>query len=191
MNTDVVESMMYDRGYTEKCVPNDDDSMVESSSLVLICKNRNGKKCFAHWLLENKLGINTLRNILQHHERSGSLGCIIIICPGGATPFTEKKIREMGVSSIVSVFRTIEVKKNITKHCIVPRHRVCSPQEVIELQRRHRIDNMKNFPILFDTDPVAKYYNFLANDVIQIQRCNAQQEVQFYYRVVVPYDHFS
>lgn len=182
MSIEVVESMMIDRGYHTPV-----HTHTSSDTLLRVRENAQGKKCYAHWLLENKLGIGTLRGLLTEHQ-DGHLGCIIVICAEGATSFTEKRIREMGVASSVSVFKTIEMKKNITKHILVPEHKLCTDEEVERLKETHNIKHVADFPVLYDNDPVAKYFNFRPKDVIRITRIHGKQELSYYYRVIVPHE---
>lgn len=59
---------------------------------------------------------------------------------------------------------------NITKHELVPKHRILSQNEKEKLLERYSITSYNQLPIILKTDAVAKYYGMRRGDVVEIKR---------------------
>ena len=70
----------------------------------------------------------------------------------------------------VEMFEIKNLLFNITKHSYVPLHIVMSKEDSQEIYDRFSIKNKTQLPIIHRTDPVAKYYDFKAGDLIKIVR---------------------
>lgn len=180
-----VSEMMGDRGYHQQ------KPLVGTTGnnfAVREAVDGDGGSCFAHFIPENKLGIKTLRNIMDKHEQNPGFKSAIIVCRDGATSFTNKKMIQGNLRDSVCVFKAEEVVKNITKHSYVPRHRACGTEEIEELIATHHLENKHFLPKLSCSDPVCRYYKFAPGQVVCIDRTNHCQEQQCYYRLVIEND---
>ena len=183
---ETIREMMWDRGFRKIEETHRSRSTTTPS---MIGKNEKDCECFFFYIEEPKLGIHTLRDIICRIDKKDTdKNCLIIVCDLGQTSFTEKKIRQEKLSSFVSVFKSNRVLHNITKHTLVPKHSMCTQQEVDALLKRIRVKSIHQLPYISFNDPVVRYYNFKANDVLKIERVNGHQELQIYYRLVVHLD---
>lgn len=185
----VLREMLHDRGFvpiTERV----HDNVFQSNKVPLVVGERetDNKKCFVYWLWDPKLGINPLRELIQKAEGESGFHSLIIVCNQGATPFTERTIRDRGWDRVVNVFKTQEVQRNVTRHSLVPRHVLCSSDEMDMVRKRYNIDNVDKLPYISDRDPVMRYYNFGPGGVVRIERVSGLLEMQRYYRHIVSLD---
>lgn len=82
-------------------------------------------------------------------------------------------VRKIEVKSLSSLFI------NISKHRLVPRHRILNETEVQALLKS-LFTTKDKLPRILLTDPVCRYYDFPIGSIIEIMRPD------LYYRVVVP-----
>lgn len=189
----VIKEMIVDRGF--HLVNTDDtsdgentqysDTLITIDRPILVGENELGKRCYVFWLSEPKMGVGILREIIAFADNDPLFASVIIICEEGNTPFTERKIRESETPGAICVFKTKEVRHNITKHMYVPKHTRCDREEIESLKKRYNITNMGTLPLIFDNDPVVRYYDFQVGDVIRIDRNNHFHNGHAYYRLVV------
>ena len=70
----------------------------------------------------------------------------------------------------VEMFEIRNLLFNITKHSYVPKHVLLSTTEAEEVYDKYSIKNKTQLPIIYKTDPVAKYFDFKSGDLIRIMR---------------------
>ncbi len=66
------------------------------------------------------------------------------------------------------VFFASELNLDPLNNCMVPTHRLATPQEMSDLQNKHIPKN--KLPILRMLDPIRRWHNFPADSVIAIDR---------------------
>lgn len=59
---------------------------------------------------------------------------------------------------------------NITKHELVPKHRVLDQSEKDAILEKYNLSSLNKIPIILKTDPVAKFYGITTGDVVEITR---------------------
>jgi DNA-directed RNA polymerase subunit H len=176
-----LKEMVRDRGFIKiKSHPPSPQNL----GCVLEGRNLQGGNCFVHLLPEPKLGIRTLRAILNRYEKTTPSAQVILICLDGATSFTAKSIEDSDQEAHVCVFKASEVLKNITRHMYVPKHSKCCEAEVRDIKERWSLSALDALPKLSMRDPVSRYYKFRPGDVIRIHRKSHTHEPHDYYRVV-------
>ena len=89
----------------------------------------------------------------------------IIIYEGSVTPQANKMVESFRDLNI-ELFGKTKLRYNITKHRLVPEHRSLVPYEAQEFKRNYGI----KIPIILTTDPISRFYNFKAGDIIEIKR---------------------
>lgn len=77
-----------------------------------------------------------------------------------------------------------ELSFNVTKHHLVPKHDVLSPEEKRAVVKKYRTA-MKHFPLMLASDPVARYYGLLPGAMVRITRPSPTAGEYTLYRVVV------
>ena len=73
----------------------------------------------------------------------------------------------------------------ITKHDLVPKHRILSPEEKEEVMKKYKIKRDKQFPKILKKDPVIKEIKAEKGDLIEILTKSPDLGENIYYRIVV------
>ncbi|OGI15991.1 hypothetical protein A3K63_00300 [Candidatus Micrarchaeota archaeon RBG_16_49_10] len=74
---------------------------------------------------------------------------------------------------------------DITKHELVPKHRILSPEEKEEVKKRFRIKSDSQFPRILKKDPVIKVIEAKKGDLLEITKKSTIFGETVYYRIVV------
>lgn len=74
---------------------------------------------------------------------------------------------------------------NISKHSYVPKHDILSSEEALDIQKRYAIKNKSQFPIILKTDPVARYYDIKAGQLVKITRSSTATGENITYRYCI------
>jgi len=113
----------------------------------------------------NKESIFANKNILNEAD-------IIIFC--GSSSYVTTSIRKLVSSQRAKeaqCFDATYFSFNVTKHVLVPEHtRIKNMNEKQRLFRKLHIENGEQLPLLFTTDPVAKYYGMTHGDICKVTR---------------------
>ena len=101
--------------------------------------------------------------------------------------FTSTSLRELrkNLGNSVTVFNEKELAFNITKHSLVPRHELLSEEEKQQVLEMHQA-TAEQFPRLYISDPVSKYYGYQLGQLIRIHRKSESAGNYSHYRLVVP-----
>jgi len=75
---------------------------------------------------------------------------------------TGQNISQLGF--IIELFSIKELQYNPTKHRLVPKH------TLVDKEKIPQNFNVKCFPILLKTDPIARFYGFQKDDIVSIHR---------------------
>lgn len=75
----------------------------------------------------------------------------------------------------VEIFYAKNLRINITKHIMTPKHELVNEVEYENLKKL----GIKNLPIIFETDPMIRWYGWKAGSICKITR-----ESSFYYRLI-------
>jgi DNA-directed RNA polymerase I, II, and III subunit RPABC1 len=67
-------------------------------------------------------------------------------------------------------FTLAELQFNITRHSLVPTHRVLTDAEVGDLMRRLRLPSKFALPVILSSDPVARYLGLETGSVVCVTR---------------------
>tara|TARA_Y100000591_G_scaffold329295_1_gene357572 strand:+ start:35 stop:682 length:648 start_codon:yes stop_codon:yes gene_type:complete len=70
----------------------------------------------------------------------------------------------------VQLFDLNKLLINITKHELVPKMRIVSEEEKLQVKEKYNVENMSNFPIILSYDPVAQFYGVKKGDLCEIIR---------------------
>ncbi|KZT51753.1 RPB5 subunit of DNA-directed RNA polymerase [Calocera cornea HHB12733] len=123
---------------------------------------------FVFFADEKSVGIKTMRRFIHIlDEKAIQRG--IIIYPTAMTPSSRKVISQMAAQYTLEEFAESELLVNITKHKLVPRHEVMTPEEKRELLDKYRLRESQ-LPRIQLGDPVSRYYGLKRGQVVRIIR---------------------
>ena len=119
---------------------------------------------------EPKVGVKAIKEVAtQMRNEGGNVNRSIIVIQDKITPFAKQSLSEMQPKIMIEVFREAELLVNITKHVLVPEHRVLSTEEKLTLLKRYKVRETQLPRIQFN-DPIARYYGMARGQVVRIVR---------------------
>ncbi|KAF8339729.1 uncharacterized protein EI90DRAFT_3117513 [Cantharellus anzutake] len=124
-------------------------------------------RIFVFFADEKNVSVKLMRRFLSILEEK-QIKRGIIIYPEKMTPSAKKVVT--GISDYeLEDFEESSLLVNITKHTLVPKHEILTPQEKKELLLKYRLKETQ-LPRIQLTDPVARYYGLRRGDVVKITR---------------------
>lgn len=83
-------------------------------------------------------------------------------------------------------FVLAETLFNVTKHVLVPKHTVIKDEEEIEkIVSKYNLRSRLHLPLILKTDPVARYYDIKAGEIVKIVRVSPTAGEYIMYRCCV------
>lgn len=149
--------MLDQRGYST-IDHNDDDT-----SSLFTATDADDNNISVIFIGDTKLTVQYIRQYLGEMDVINCPHCIIIY--GNSVTPAAKKFAHDNEDKKVELFCESELMYNITNHNYVPKHTRLSSSEAEEFKDKYGI----NFPCLYFTDPVARFYAFSRGDVIEIE----------------------
>lgn len=130
-----------------------------------------------------KIGINVVKN-LQSFVESNNLSHSILFYKDSITAFAKQQLDELKQNFKIETFNINEMIFNITKHVLVPPHKLLSVKEKKDLCKQFKI-NERRLPHIKADDPVCRYYGAVPGNVFKITRTSDSTHHSLYYRLVV------
>ena len=119
---------------------------------------------------EPKVGVKSIKEVATQMRGEGNnINRSIIVIQDKITPFAKQSLSEMQPKIQIEVFKESELLVNITKHILVPEHRVLSNEEKATLLARYKVKETQLPRIQFN-DPIARYYGMARGQVVRIVR---------------------
>lgn len=133
---------------------------------------------YVFFVEEAKIGVKTVRRIVpligvEAHR-------ILLVSDEGPTPFTKK---ELLLTPEIEYMLYKRLSFNFARCDIVPPHRLLSEEEERALRRKFATREDDEWPKLYSTDPIVRYFNFPSGRIVEISRYTGY-EPSLYYRVV-------
>lgn len=126
----------------------------------------NSDNVIVFFPVENKVNIDTIKEILYKMEQIQIKNCIIVY-KESITSSAKKALDVLELN--IEMFHLEQLQYNITKHSLVPKHvRVDNKREKKELLQKYG----SQLPILLRSDAVSRFYNYKKGDLIKILRNN-------------------
>lgn len=183
--------MLLDRGYaTSQQILTFEDfsqkySSVQNNSTILnfVASKQEcgeGKTLGVYFSNDEKLSKVNLEKIIQDYISQG-VNSIVLITTAKLNPSCKALVKASKLQ--VEHFLIEELQFNVTKHVLVPRHRILSPQECEELLSKLKTDRGK-LPAILTTDVVCRYIGGRVGDIIEIDRKSLTSGQSLYYRAV-------
>jgi|TARA_B110000261_G_scaffold163721_1_gene210559 DNA-directed RNA polymerase subunit H (RpoH/RPB5) len=167
--------MLSDRGHTE--IKDVDES------LIIASKPNSEKKIMVYRVRDPKVSVKNikqLKSIIDDYEAAFS--CLIVIYKTSISTFAKQFISSEVEDILVQLFSEKELRFNITKHDLVPIHRVLPLNEKATLLSRFKITQL---PVILSSDPVCRYYGCLPGNIMEITRESETCDLYTLYRLVV------
>ena len=140
------------------------------------------RRTYFEYISEQKLNARTIDKFVEMMRSIPKIDSGILIIAGKLTQLAKQRIDEINPIIRVEIFTEGELVVNITKHELVPKHILLSPQEKSELLKRYNI-KQSQLPKIFVTDPVAKYHGLTRGDVVKIIRVSETAGKYITYRI--------
>ena len=172
--TTLVE-MLTDRGH----------SIIEDvdESVIIASNPTSNKKIIVYRVQDPKVSVKNikqLKNIIDEYDHSFS--CLIVIYKTSISTFTKQFISTEVEDMLVQLYSEKELRFNITKHELVPTHRLLKANEKENLLSRYKL---KHLPVILTSDPVCRYYGCLSGDILEITRQSETCDLYTLFRLVV------
>lgn len=106
---------------------------------------------------------------LAEKMRNEGVKRAIMVMQQNLTPFAKQCLNEMQPKYHIEQFQEAELLVNITKHVLVPEHRILTPEEKRVLLERYKVKETQ-LPRIQFSDPVARYYGMSRGQVVRIVR---------------------
>jgi len=167
--------MMEDRGYSteKKCTNN-----IEIDDFNIIF-TKGDTACNIFYINNAKVGINHIKSVIESIDTKNCNHALVIyslVVTSFAKQFLESTHHN------IELFHENELLKNITKHYLVPNHRLLEKLDIVILLKNLQIKK-SNLPKVKKHDPISKYYGAKTNDVFEITRYDNSIK-SLYYRIV-------
>lgn len=186
--------MLEDRGYV---VPDEDRNMTveqfkerfgeepRRDDLLLLVQMKDDPtvQTFVFFPDEVKVGVKTIKSLAER-MRSDSVQKAILVVQGNMTPFAKQCLQEMQPKYLIELFLEQELLVNITKHTLVPQHRILTEEEKKVLLERYKVKDTQ-LPRIQHSDPVARYYGMRRGQVVRIVRASETAGRYVTYRLCV------
>ena len=199
----ILHEMFADRGYDLRSMNTYSDKEIElikdasgydkgsNGSIFQIRMNSNMKLIYH---MKSKYMKGELQKFLNSIDvEEDEITHIILVFKEKINSNNEKNIKSLiaqyndkqGTNVKVEMFDIKNLLFNITKHSYVPKHVLMSKEEAQEILDKYSIKNKTQMPIIYKTDPVAKYFDFKAGDMIRIHRASTAIGESITYRYCV------
>jgi len=200
---DVILEMLEDRGYnaenykdyTIKEIDTMHKNMQQKITLenqpldIIVYHKENGSKLLLKYIYNSKIRVSILQNLINDYKEQQFFkenDTLIIITKNN---ISNENIFDAQLENIyktenvfVQVFWLDKLVINITKHELVPQHRILSTEEKEKLLEKFDITNYTQLPLILKTDPIAKFYGMKRGDVCEIKRPSETSGVYINYR---------
>jgi DNA-directed RNA polymerase I, II, and III subunit RPABC1 len=163
-----ISEMMNERKYYLFSTNKENIELIYSSSY---CKNENKEKeikndsIIVFFPQEKKVNIDIVKEKIYKMKNNNIKKCIIVYKE--TITSSAKKTLEL-LNSDIELFLEDELKYNITKHYLVPKHILMPDNEKRKIKEKFG----KKMPVLLKSDPVSRFYNYKKSDIIKIIRDN-------------------
>lgn len=169
-----VYEMLHDRKY----------NVTELENSYIIAKhNENNEKCLIYFILETKASVKKMKEIKEIVENDNEYKTLIIVYKKNITSFA-KQFLLTNLDLHVQVFSENELSFNVTKHEDVPKHVILSTDERNSILKKYK-SKLSEFPQMFTSDPVARYYGLKPKTMVRIIRPSPTAGEYTFYRIVV------
>ena len=177
-----VREMLTDRGYALQSLCENSAGLLqhmrERRCVLQGVREGSGAQALVFFDLDDKVSVRFLRALREAHADA----LLIVVSLEGPTAFAKKEVADPW-GEAVQHFTYKELVQNVSRHNLVPPHRVLDAAEAEEVRRRFSVKD-EQLPLLLQNDPQRRYHGFRKGDVVEIRRRAVGAEMVLYYRRV-------
>lgn len=186
LTRNTVIEMVLERGYTTSNKIMDYATFITEypsvasnpSVLNFICMK--DQPLAVHFTTEDKLSKKSLEGLSTDYSAQG-ITDVILITTTKLNPACKVLLKTIKLN--VEHFLVDELQFNVTKHNIVPKHKLMTIDEQKDLLKKLKC-GIENLPEILTTDPVARFFGAKVGDVFEIRRPSQTAGHALYYRAV-------
>lgn len=145
-----------------------DDPRRDDMTLLNPKQDDPTEQIFVFYPEDLKVGVKTIKTYAERMRNEG-VSRAMMVTIANITPFARQCLQEMAQKYYIETFEEKELLINITKHVLVPDHRLMSKEEKRQLLERYKVKETQ-LPRIQFADPVARYYGLQRGDVVRIVR---------------------
>lgn len=156
---------------------------------ILVKHNEKENIALVKYIYSSKIRINNILSLLTELKKDKLEHEDDVVIFITRDKITNENIFDAQLENIyqnekryVQVFWIDKLVINITKHELVPNHRILSGDEKENLLKKLDINNFTQLQLILKTDPVAKYYGMKRGDVCEILRSSETAGMYINYR---------
>ena len=162
----------------------------EMCPLDLVCSNKNDSelKIYVKYLLQSKIRLVNLKNIIEdmiENTVENNSEIIFIIKDKISNMAAYDNMFDSYITSNnihIQVFSIDNLLVNITKHVLVPPLRILPEEDKEKIMETYKLNRLTQLPIILKSDPVAKFYGVRKGDLCEIVRPSETSGVYINYR---------
>lgn len=132
---------------------------------------------------EVKVGVKTIKNIAERMKEEKVARAIMVIS-ANLTPFAKQCLLDLMPKLHIEQFTENELLVNITRHVLVPEHRILTAEEKATLLDRYKVKDTQ-LPRIQHSDPVARYLGMSRGMVVRIVRPSETAGRYVTYRICI------
>lgn len=173
--------LIKDRSYTtdQKHIPFENFSIKDVSQLKFVCQN-NDQLVGIHFIDDDKIGKSSIERVIEYYKNL-NINHIILVVSVKMSSACSNIVNTNQMK--IEIFKDEELMFNITKHELVPKHRIISEDEKQQLFVKLKI-SAEQMPKILKRDPVCRYLGAESGDVVEILRNSRTAGVSVYYKIV-------
>lgn len=155
----ICEEMIIQRNY----------NILDKDDERILAQKPDGQEMCVFLLNASKFNVESIQEYITMMKKMNINHCIIVY-KDNVTPKAKEIIEDCSDLKI-ELFHEQELRYNLTKHYLVPKHEIAfknKTAECIEFKNKYS----DKFPILLKNDPVSRFYDFQKGDIIKITRKN-------------------
>ena len=172
--------MLVDRKYdmekylkNKKLIEITDEELIQNTRII-VNSDKEDDKVHVYFFTE-KMGVNEIKTLFEE-LKNDKVTHFMFITKNKLTSYAVKEMKKYEKIMYVETFYTDQMLFNITKHVLVPKHELLTPEEnKLFIQKIG-----KKIPHIKKNDKVCRYYNGKIDQIFRIYRKN-----EIYYRIVV------
>lgn len=149
----ITYEMFTQRGYTN----------IKAEEETLEATKTDGRGIIAYYINDEKINKQTITKYMSLMNDKG-INHSIIVYREKITSTTLNTLKQ-SPDMIMELFSVLDLQFNITKHRLQPKSFRCLNQEENkEFKKEYGV----KFPIIKQSDPISKFYNFKKNDIVEV-----------------------